>query len=99
MTPFRTAITRRYRIAPIWKPSWHPFRASLRITRPVLVGLSLAVLSASVTVVPSAMATPCLTRMEAKHHWPNSHLWWHTENRCWDNHPKGADHYDERAPL
>jgi|SRR5215469_1443697 len=47
----------------------------------------------------SAFSAPCLTRLEARDRWPSSHLFWHTENRCWDNRPKGAEHYDPRPQL
>jgi len=32
-----------------------------------------------------AAAISCLSKSEAKHKWPDSHLYWHGENRCWDN--------------
>ena len=36
-----------------------------------------------------ALSTParaeCLTKEEARSRWPTTHLYWHTEHRCWDN--------------
>jgi hypothetical protein len=49
--------------------------------------------------ITPALSDTCLTRLEARHKWPNTHLFWHTDARCWDNRPKGADKYDERPQL
>lgn len=47
----------------------------------------------------SALANPCLTAHEARAKWPDARLYWHTENRCWDNHRQRADHYDQPVKL
>ena len=31
----------------------------------------------------------CLTRTQAEQAWPHSHLYWHTEQHCWDVTPVG----------
>ena len=46
-----------------------------------------------------AAAVPCYTHSEAREKWPNSHIFWHTEARCWDTHPRGAEHYDKRPTM
>jgi len=37
---------------------------------------------------------------EARSKWTSHHLYWHQgpDSRCWDNRPKGAEHYDPRPP-
>jgi len=53
-----------------------------------------------VLVAPNlAVAAPCWTHREARDKWPNAHLYWHTEARCWDTHPRGAEHYDKRPTM
>jgi len=68
----------------------------------VIVGAS-RILAAAVVVIglaPSTtVAAPCYTRMEARQQWPDAHLYWHTDARCWDRSPRGAKHYDERPRL
>jgi len=34
----------------------------------------------------------CLSRTQAEQLWPRSHLYWHTERRCWDVTPVGQYH-------
>jgi len=45
----------------------------------------------------------CLTKEQARAKWPGQWLYWHTENRCWDNQKVGARpraHYSvNRNPL
>jgi len=70
----------------------------------VIVGASRKkrILAAAVVIglAPSAAAAaPCYTRMEARHLWPDGHLYWHTDNRCWDRSPRGAEHYDKRPTM
>ena len=60
------------------------------------------ILAAAVVIglAPSAAAAaPCYTHAEARKLWPDRHIFWHTENRCWDNSPRGARHYDERPKM
>ena len=68
----------------------------------MIVGAS-RILAAAVVVIglaPSTtVAAPCYTRMEARQQWPEAHLYWHTDARCWDRSPRGARHYDERPRL
>ena len=60
------------------------------------------ILAAAVVIglAPSAtVAAPCYTHSEARAKWPDQHIFWHTENRCWDTSPRGARHYDERPKM
>ena len=52
------------------------------------------------SLAPSAtVAASCYTRMEARQRWPDVHLYWHTDARCWDRSPRGAEHYDKRPTM
>lgn len=47
-----------------------------------LIGFGLGLL-----LVWAAVASPsCMTKREARHHWPRAHIYWHGSDRCWDNH-------------
>jgi hypothetical protein len=45
--------------------------------------------------MPSSAA--CLSRADAQTKWPRSHLYWHTDNRCWDNSRAGTGDYSAPA--
>ena len=45
-----------------------------------------------------AGAAPCLTHREARAKWPAAHLYWHTDERCWDNQAKGT-RYEDRPRM
>src|SRR5215831_14513452 len=94
-------LIRKSKIAPNWKQPWLSREITMRMVQPVLVGLSLAVIASVTANVPSAMATACLTLQEARSKWTSHHLYWHQgpDGRCWDNHAKGAEHYDPRPQM
>jgi len=46
----------------------------------VLVAMTLLILSFAASGSPS-----CMTKSEARAHYPRAHLYWHGQNRCWDN--------------
>ena len=60
----------------------------------ILAAAAIAMLAPSI-----AVAAPCYTHSEARAKWPDQHIFWHTENRCWDTSPRGARHYDERPKM
>ena len=41
----------------------------------------------------------CLTRTQAEQAWPHSHLYWHTEQHCWDVTPVGQYHRHAYVPA
>jgi hypothetical protein len=58
-------------------------------------------LTALILVAPAILsppapagAAPCFTHSEAKEHWPQAHLFWHTERHCYDRSRRGGDDYD-----
>jgi len=50
-------------------------------------------------LAPAAAAAPCYTHAEARAKWPSRHLWWHTDDRCWDTSPRAAERYDTRPKM
>jgi len=62
----------------------------MRLVSVLTLVLTFAVLTA-VSASPS-----CLTKSEARRHWPNAHLWWHGTRHCWDNQ-RGRKRY--RDPV
>lgn len=47
-----------------------------------------------------APASPsCMTKSEARHRWPTTHIWWHGRGHCWDNRRGGSIRYRYRDPV
>jgi hypothetical protein len=61
--------------------------------------MRVAILAAAVMLAPlPALASPsCMTQSEARAKFPNSHLWWHGPNRCWDNTPTSRQRLGQRG--
>jgi hypothetical protein len=59
------------------------------------------VLAAPAILSPPAPAgaAPCLSHQAARDKYPDAHLYWHTDNRCWDDNRRGARHYDDPDPV
>jgi hypothetical protein len=57
------------------------------------------ILALSILLTTAAHASPtCLTKSEARVHWPRTHLYWHGEDHCWDNH-RGGRRYHQVKPF
>jgi hypothetical protein len=44
------------------------------------------------------ISAACLSHADARANWPDAHLYWHTDNRCWDNSRRATSDYNA-APL
>ena len=65
----------------------------LRAAMPLLARIVAAV---ALLLSSPAMASPqCLTKAEARERYNSKHLYWHTDERCWDDHR----HNDRDWPL
>lgn len=65
--------------------------------RGLITPLPLIIIAISLST--TGLANPCLTHSEARQRWPDAHLYWHTDARCWDNHARGANHYEPRPEV
>jgi hypothetical protein len=67
------------------------------------MAMSLLILAASSppsgAAESPAQSDGCLSRTQAKQNWPHSHLYWHTERRCWDVTPVGQYHRPAYVPA
>jgi hypothetical protein len=46
--------------------------------------VAIIVVAVSLASLPALASPSCMTQSEARQKFPNSHLWWHGPNRCWD---------------
>ena len=53
----------------------------------LLISLAIIIILASMLLVVTRAhgSAACMTKAEARSHWPRSHIWWHGPNHCWDN--------------
>lgn len=58
----------------------------------VAIILVLAVMLLAITRAHGSAA--CMTKAEARSHWPRSHIWWHGPNHCWDNNSAHGIRYN-----
>src|SRR5262245_30311347 len=49
-----------------------------------LMRVAIIVVAVSLASLPALASPSCMTQSEARQKFPNSHLWWHGSNRCWD---------------
>jgi hypothetical protein len=64
-------------------------------TTVVLVAMTLLILSFAAVGSPS-----CMTKREARAHYPRAHLYWHGSAHCWDNRRGGTRRQKrDRDPL
>jgi hypothetical protein len=69
--------------------------------RPLLSGAALMrvaiiVVAVSLASLPALASPSCMTQSEARQKFPNSHLWWHGPNRCWDATPPSRQRLAQR---
>jgi hypothetical protein len=50
----------------------------------IMTLVAIIVLAALLAACSPADAASCMTKVQARHHFRTSHLYWHTENHCWD---------------
>ena len=42
-------------------------------------------LTLTASIVFASASSSCLTKSEARRHWPRAHIYWHGPGHCWDN--------------
>jgi hypothetical protein len=48
--------------------------------------VSAILVLAALLLMAMARASPsCMTKNEARRHWPRAHIYWHGPGHCWDN--------------
>ena len=66
----------------------------------ILLASSLVLIAIAISL--AAIASPsCLTKREARAHYPRAHLYWHGRGRCWDDkgRTRGPSKKRDRGPL
>jgi hypothetical protein len=62
----------------------------------------LAVLAAAailvIAIIAAHGAPGCMSKAEARAHFPRQHIYWHTLDHCWDNHPHQRRAKPSREP-
>jgi hypothetical protein len=55
----------------------------------LIIALGLIILTLSLMILvmtqSAGASTVCLSKKEARHLWPKSHLFWYSRDRCWSN--------------
>ena len=54
---------------------------------------------ALLVAIALAHGADCLTKSEARKHWTTQHLYWHTENHCWDATRGHSGRYQQARAL
>lgn len=61
----------------------------------LILAAIILVLAVMLLAITRAHGSPaCMTKAEARSHWPRSHIWWHGPNRCWNNNSAHSIHYN-----
>src|SRR5215469_12427490 len=82
----------------LWRNAWRIANCTPLSKRHLHVLSCLMFVVLQSATASTSLATTCLTASEARLKWPSTHLYWHQgpDSRCWDNHARGAEHYDPR---
>lgn len=50
----------------------------------LIASIGIIIIALIIFSSPAPGSPYCMTKEEARAKWPKEHLYWHTENRCWD---------------
>ena len=50
------------------------------------IRFALALIVTLLAAFPALASPSCMTKHEARAHYGNDWIYWHTERHCWDNH-------------